>query len=52
MHDQTLFFWGMVVTIFMLIAAMLTARELFDMYMESRGVDDDDSSNDEESHTA
>lgn len=36
MRDQTLLFWGMVVTMFLLIAAMLTARELFEMYMEKR----------------
>ncbi len=32
MSDDTLFFWGMIVTMFMLIAAMLTARELFEMH--------------------
>lgn len=37
MRDETLFFWGMVVTMFLLIAAMLTARELFEMYLEKRG---------------
>ena len=39
MHDQTLFFWGMVVTMFMIIAAVLTARELLDMYLEERDAD-------------
>ncbi len=38
MSDQTLMYWGMVVTMFLLIAAMLTAREL----MEMRYDDDDD----------
>ena len=36
MRDQSLFYWGMVVTIFLFIAAMLTARELFEMHMEKR----------------
>ena len=36
MRDQTLFFWGMVVTIFIMIAAILTARELFEMYLDER----------------
>jgi hypothetical protein len=36
MRDQTLLYWGMVVTIFILIAGMLTARELIEMYFEKR----------------
>lgn len=36
MRDETLFYWGMVVTMFLLIAAMLTARELFEIYMQKR----------------
>jgi hypothetical protein len=36
MRDQTLLYWGMVVTIFLLIAGMLTARELFEIYLENR----------------
>ena len=36
MTDQTLLYWGMVVTIFILIAGMLTARELIEMYFEKR----------------
>jgi hypothetical protein len=36
MRDQTLLYWGMVVTIFVLIAGMLTARELIEMYFEKR----------------
>lgn len=36
MRDQSLFYWGMVVTIFLLIAAMITARDLFEMYLEKR----------------
>jgi hypothetical protein len=36
MRDQTLLYWGMVVTMFLLIAAMLTARELFEMYLTRR----------------
>ena len=36
MRDQTLLYWGMVVTIFIIIAGMLTARELIDMYFEKR----------------
>lgn len=42
MRDDTLFFWGMVVTMFMLIAAVLTARELFEMYFGDREDADDD----------
>ena len=36
MLDQTLLYWGMVVTIFILFAALLTARELFERYLERR----------------
>ena len=36
MTDQSLLYWGMVVTIFILIAGMLTARELIEMYFEKR----------------
>lgn len=36
MRDQTLLYWGMVVTAFILISAMLTARELVEMYFEKR----------------
>ncbi len=36
MRDQTLFFWGMVVTLFLFFAALLTARELFENYLERR----------------
>lgn len=36
MRDQTLLYWGMVVTIFILIAGMLTARDLIAMYFEKR----------------
>lgn len=36
MRDQDLLYWGMVVTMFLLIAAVLTARELFEQYMEER----------------
>jgi hypothetical protein len=39
MRDQTLLYWGMVVTIFIIIAAMLTARELIDRYFEKRRTD-------------
>ena len=42
MRDQTLLYWGMVVTIFLLIAGMITARELFEMYMNKRSADDSD----------
>lgn len=49
MRDQTLFYWGMVVTIFLLIAGMLTARELFDMYLERRKTAEDDVLDDENS---
>lgn len=36
MRDQDLMYWGMVVTMFLLIAALLTARELFERYLEER----------------
>jgi hypothetical protein len=36
MRDQTLLYWGMVVTMFLLIAGMITARDVFEMYMEKR----------------
>ena len=36
MRDETLLYWGMVVTIFMLISAMLTARELIERHFEKR----------------
>lgn len=36
MRDQTLFYWGMIVTLFLFFAALLTAQELFEGYMERR----------------
>ncbi|MGW8369736.1 MAG: hypothetical protein ACWGPN_13805 [Gammaproteobacteria bacterium] len=36
MSDQTLMYWGMVVTMFLLIAAMITARDVFEAYLEKR----------------
>ncbi len=36
MRDESLLYWGMVVTVFILISAMLTARELIEMYFEKR----------------
>ncbi|MCJ7557150.1 MAG: hypothetical protein MUP90_09585 [Gammaproteobacteria bacterium] len=36
MRDQTLLFWGMVVTMFIVIAGVLTARELIEQYFEKR----------------
>ena len=47
MRDDTLFFWGMVVTMFILIAAVLTARELIDIYFG----DEEDADDDQESST-
>jgi len=35
-RDQTLLFWGMVVTMFIVIAGLLTARELIEQYFEKR----------------
>ena len=43
MRDASLMYWGMVVTGFILIAGMLTARELLDMYYERRARGEDDS---------
>jgi len=34
--DQTLLYWGVVVTLFLFFAAMLTAQQLFEDYMERR----------------
>lgn len=36
MSQHTLFRWGMIVTMFLLIAAVLTARQLFENYLEER----------------
>ena len=36
MRDQTLLYWGMVVTMFLVIAALLTAPELIEMHFERR----------------
>lgn len=36
MREESLLYWGMVVTGFLLIAAMITARDLFEMYLERR----------------
>ena len=55
MRDQTLFFWGMVVTMFMMIAAVLTVRELLEMYFEERDADrseDSDGATSEDSTAA
>ena len=41
MRDSSLMYWGMVVTGFILIAGMLTARELLEMHFDRRGEDDD-----------
>jgi len=35
-RDQTLFYWGMVVTLFLFFATLLTLQELFENYMERR----------------
>jgi hypothetical protein len=47
MQDESLLYWGMVVTSFLLIAAMLTARELFEMYLERREAEHRAASRDE-----
>ena len=36
MRDQDILYWGMVVTTFLIIAGVLTARELFERYLEER----------------
>ena len=36
MSDDTLFYWGMIVTTFLGLAALLTARELIEMRLEER----------------
>lgn len=43
MRDASLMYWGMVVTVFILIAGMLTARELLEMHFDRRGQGDEDS---------
>jgi cell division protein FtsL len=35
-RDLDLLYWGMVVTIFLLISAVLTARQIFENYLEQR----------------
>jgi hypothetical protein len=42
MRDQTLMYWGMVVTMFLLIAAMITARDVFEIYLAKRRGEDRD----------
>ena len=42
MREETLLYWGMVVTVFLLISAMITARELFERYIEKRSAEDDE----------
>ena len=49
MRDQSLLYWGMVVTSFLIIAAMITARELFEMYMEKRSAREDEGSGNDSS---
>ena len=39
MRDETLLYWGMLVTFFSFFAALLTARQLFENYMERREED-------------
>lgn len=36
MRDESLLYWGMVVTVFILISGMLTARELIEIHFEKR----------------
>jgi hypothetical protein len=36
MSNDTFLYWGMIVTAFLLIAAMLTARQLFENYLADR----------------
>jgi hypothetical protein len=36
MRDQTLLYWGIVVTLFLFFSLVLTARQLFENYMERR----------------
>lgn len=49
MSDQTLLYWGMVVTMFILIAGMLTARDLIEMYFNARRGPDDESADADDS---
>lgn len=34
MNDQTLLYWGMIVTLFLFFAFLLTAQQLFENYMD------------------
>lgn len=52
MRDQSLLYWGFVVTMFVLIAAMLSARELIDIYFEKRRQKREDPGSDDGSDTA
>lgn len=36
MSDQTLLYWGIVVMLFLFFSFVLTARQLFENYMERR----------------
>lgn len=42
MSNDTFLYWGMVVTLFLGLAALLTARELLVGYLERRGGSDGD----------
>lgn len=52
MRDQSLLYWGIVVTMFILIAGMLTVREFLDMYFEKRQGESEEESTDESSDAA
>jgi|GEM_PF-5354962 len=36
MSDETLLYWGMIVTLFLFFAFLLTAQQLFEIYMERK----------------
>jgi hypothetical protein len=36
MNDDTLLYWGMIVTVFLMFSAILTAKQLFEMYLEEK----------------
>jgi hypothetical protein len=49
MSDQTLLFWGTVVTMFLLIAAVITARDIVERHLEERGYGEDEDASSEKS---
>ena len=43
MSQDTFLYWGMLVTVFLVLAALLTARELVEQRLEARAAESGDS---------